>query len=120
MDGTAPEIVALWERGVEMMKAAGAVIVAGLVAAHQVRVALPADSPCRAPAECFRPTSRAMTACATGCACRARILHRDVLRTRRAAGFGKEVRRRVMIGTYVLSAGYYDAYYKKAQQVARR
>ena len=35
----------------------------------------------------------------------------------RGAGFGKEVRRRVMIGTYVLSAGYYDAYYKKAQQV---
>jgi aspartyl-tRNA(Asn)/glutamyl-tRNA(Gln) amidotransferase subunit A len=35
----------------------------------------------------------------------------------RAAGFGKEVRRRVLIGTYVLSAGYYDAYYLKAQQV---
>src|SRR6185503_13566819 len=35
----------------------------------------------------------------------------------RAAGFGKEVRRRVMIGTYVLSAGYYDAYYRKAQQI---
>ena len=35
----------------------------------------------------------------------------------RAAGFGQEVRRRIMIGTYVLSAGYYDAYYKKAQQV---
>ena len=35
----------------------------------------------------------------------------------RAEGFGKEVQRRVMIGTYVLSAGYYDAYYLKAQQV---
>jgi aspartyl-tRNA(Asn)/glutamyl-tRNA(Gln) amidotransferase subunit A len=35
----------------------------------------------------------------------------------RAAGFGKEVRRRVLIGTYVLSAGYYDAYYLKAQKV---
>src|SRR5207237_10211493 len=35
----------------------------------------------------------------------------------RAAGFGQEVRRRVMIGTYVLSAGYYDAYYLRAQQV---
>ena len=35
----------------------------------------------------------------------------------RGAGFGKEVRRRIMIGTYVLSAGYYDAYYKKAQQI---
>src|SRR6266498_3431520 len=37
--------------------------------------------------------------------------------SKRAAGFGKEVRRRVMIGTYVLSAGYYDAYYLRAQKV---
>jgi len=37
----------------------------------------------------------------------------------RSAGFGDEVRRRIMLGTYVLSAGYYDAYYKKAQQVRR-
>ena len=35
----------------------------------------------------------------------------------RAAGFGAEVRRRILIGTYVLSAGYYDAYYLKAQKV---
>ncbi len=34
----------------------------------------------------------------------------------RAAGFGKEVKRRIMIGTYVLSAGYYDAYYVRAQK----
>ena len=37
----------------------------------------------------------------------------------RAAGFGDEVQRRIMIGTYVLSAGYYDAYYLKAQKVRR-
>ena len=37
----------------------------------------------------------------------------------RAAGFGAEVRRRVLVGTYVLSAGYYDAYYRRAQQVRR-
>ena len=37
----------------------------------------------------------------------------------RSEGFGKEVKRRIMLGTYVLSAGYYDAYYKKAQQVRR-
>ena len=36
-----------------------------------------------------------------------------------AAGFGAEVKRRIMLGTYVLSAGYYDAYYRKAQQVVR-
>ena len=38
----------------------------------------------------------------------------------RAAGFGAEVQRRILIGTYVLSAGYYDAYYLKAQKVRRR
>ena len=37
----------------------------------------------------------------------------------RSAGFGKEVKRRIMVGTYVLSAGYYDAYYVKAQKVRR-
>jgi len=36
-----------------------------------------------------------------------------------SAGFGKEVKRRIMIGTYVLSAGYYDAYYRKAQKIRR-
>jgi aspartyl-tRNA(Asn)/glutamyl-tRNA(Gln) amidotransferase subunit A len=41
----------------------------------------------------------------------------DMYERTRAAGFGKEVRRRVMIGTYVLSAGYYDAYYLRAQKV---
>ena len=39
------------------------------------------------------------------------------MRTSRAEGFGKEVRRRIMIGTYVLSAGYYDAYYLRAQSL---
>jgi len=39
--------------------------------------------------------------------------------TTRASGFGKEVKRRIMIGTYVLSAGYYDAYYLKAQKIRR-
>src|SRR5206468_2476408 len=41
----------------------------------------------------------------------------DMYRNTRGAGFGVEVKRRIMLGTYVLSAGYYDAYYKKAQQV---
>lgn len=41
----------------------------------------------------------------------------DVYERSRSGGFGKEVKRRIMLGTYVLSAGYYDAYYKKAQQV---
>jgi aspartyl-tRNA(Asn)/glutamyl-tRNA(Gln) amidotransferase subunit A len=41
----------------------------------------------------------------------------DMYELTRAAGFGKEVKRRVMIGTYVLSAGYYDAYYLRAQRI---
>src|SRR5690606_9159745 len=41
----------------------------------------------------------------------------DMYEQTRAAGFGKEVKRRIMIGTYVLSAGYYDAYYLRAQKV---
>jgi aspartyl-tRNA(Asn)/glutamyl-tRNA(Gln) amidotransferase subunit A len=41
----------------------------------------------------------------------------DMYRNTRGAGFGTEVKRRIMLGTYVLSAGYYDAYYRKAQQV---
>src|SRR6185436_18823956 len=41
----------------------------------------------------------------------------DVYRETRGAGFGAEVKRRIMIGTFALRAGYYDAYYKKAQQV---
>ncbi len=41
----------------------------------------------------------------------------DMYKNTRGAGFGVEVKRRIMLGTYVLSAGYYDAYYKKAQKV---
>ena len=63
-----------------------------------------------------RPTSRAMTACATACACPG-ATSPACTRRRAPQGFGKEVRRRVMIGTYVLSAGYYDAYYLRAQKV---
>ena len=44
----------------------------------------------------------------------------DVYEQSRAQGFGEEVKRRILIGTYVLSAGYYDAYYLKAQKVRRR
>lgn len=43
----------------------------------------------------------------------------EMLRHTRSQGFGREVKRRIMLGTYVLSAGYYDAYYRKAQQVRR-
>ena len=42
---------------------------------------------------------------------------KDIFRNSRSEGFGEEVKRRIILGTYVLSSGYYDAYYKKAQQV---
>ena len=57
-----------------------------------------------------------MTACATGCAFRGDDIV-DMYEKTRAAGFGREVKRRILIGTYVLSAGYYDAYYLRAQKV---
>ena len=57
-----------------------------------------------------------MTACVSACASRATSLD-EMYENTRAEGFGAEVRRRILIGTYVLSAGYYDAYYLKAQKV---
>ena len=62
-------------------------------------------------------TSRATTACDMGFAPRARAILREMYEKTRSQGFGPEVKRRIMLGTYVLSAGYYDAYYLKAQQV---
>ena len=62
-------------------------------------------------------TSRASMACASGTAARTRAICNDLYRRSRGEGFGAEVKRRIMTGTYVLSAGYYDAYYLKAQRV---
>ena len=56
-----------------------------------------------------------MTACATASAPGRAI--GDLYEKSRAEGFGAEVRRRILIGTYVLSAGYYDAYYLRAQKL---
>ena len=63
-----------------------------------------------------RQTSHATTACATVSRRRSCSVARHVSKTR-DQGFGAEVKRRIMLGTYVLSAGYYDAYYLKAQKV---
>jgi aspartyl-tRNA(Asn)/glutamyl-tRNA(Gln) amidotransferase subunit A len=112
VEGTAPEIVALWEKGIEMMKAAGAVIVE--VSLPHTKYALPAYY-IVAPAECSSNLARY-----DGVRFGLRVPGKDLIemyQNTRGAGFGKEVRRRIMIGTYVLSAGYYDAYYKKAQQI---
>src|SRR6188474_1429702 len=111
-DGASPEVVTLWERGIEMMRAAGAHTVE--VSLPHTKYALPAYY-IVAPAECSSNLARY-----DGVRYGLRKPGKDLIDTyeeTRAAGFGAEVRRRILIGTYVLSAGYYDAYYIKAQQV---
>src|SRR5882757_9053573 len=110
--GMAAEIESLWRRGAEWLKDAGAEMVE--VSLPHTKYALPAYY-IVAPAEASSNLARY-----DGVRYGLRAPGRDIIdmyeRTR-AAGFGKEVRRRVMIGTYVLSAGYYDAYYLRAQKV---
>jgi aspartyl-tRNA(Asn)/glutamyl-tRNA(Gln) amidotransferase subunit A len=112
MPGMAAEIESLWERGAQWLKEAGAETVE--ISLPMTKYALPAYY-IVAPAEASSNLARY-----DGVRYGLRVPGRDVIdmyeRTR-AEGFGKEVRRRVMIGTYVLSAGYYDAYYLRAQKV---
>ncbi len=110
--GMAGEIETLWQRGAEWLKSAGAELVE--VSLPHTEYALPAYY-IVAPAEASSNLARY-----DGVRYGLRANGRDVIdmyeRTR-AEGFGKEVRRRIMIGTYVLSAGYYDDYYLRAQKV---
>ncbi len=110
--GMSEEIEALWRRGADWLKAAGAEIVD--VSLPHTKYALPAYY-IVAPAEASSNLARY-----DGVRYGVRVPGRDVTamyEKTRAAGFGREVRRRIMIGTYVLSAGYYDAYYLRAQKV---
>ncbi len=112
LEGTNPEILALWDQGIAWLREAGADVVEislphtkyGLAVYYIV-----------APAEASSNLARY-----DGVRFGARVDGHDLIdmyeRTR-AAGFGPEVKRRIMIGTYVLSHGYYDAYYLKAQKV---
>ncbi|MBV9240062.1 MAG: Asp-tRNA(Asn)/Glu-tRNA(Gln) amidotransferase subunit GatA [Xanthobacteraceae bacterium] len=112
VDGMGADVEALWERGADWLKESGAEIVA--VSLPHTRYALPAYY-IVAPAEASSNLARY-----DGVRYGLREPGRDVIdmyEHTRAAGFGKEVRRRIMIGTYVLSAGYYDAYYLRAQKV---
>jgi len=112
VDGMAPEIERLWAEGVAWLKAAGAEIVE--ISLPHTKYALPAYY-IVAPAEASSNLARY-----DGVRYGLRVPGRDIVdmyQKTRAEGFGKEVRRRVMIGTYVLSAGYYDAYYLRAQKV---
>ncbi len=111
-EGTAGEIVALWEKGKAWLKAAGATIVD--VSLPHTKYALPAYY-IIAPAEASSNLAR-YDGVRYGLRVEGQDLD-DMYKKTRAEGFGPEVRRRILIGAYVLSAGYYDAYYLKAQKV---
>jgi aspartyl-tRNA(Asn)/glutamyl-tRNA(Gln) amidotransferase subunit A len=112
IDAMAPEIDRLWEQGIEWLEAAGAEMVD--VSLPHTKYALPAYY-IVAPAEASSNLAR-YDGVRYGLRASARDIA-DMYQKSRAQGFGKEVRRRIMIGTYVLSAGYYDAYYLRAQKV---
>ncbi len=112
LDGMAPEIDKLWADGVEWLKRAGAQIVD--ISLPHTKYALPTYY-IIAPAEASSNLAR-YDGVRFGLRVPGESLDEQYENTR-AAGFGKEVRRRILIGTYVLSAGYYDAYYLKAQKV---
>ena len=115
MDGMPEEIEKLWAEGTEMLKAAGAKIVD--ISLPHTKYALPTYYVI-APAEAssnlarydgVRYGHRAKLAAGDGIT--------EMYEKTRAEGFGHEVQRRVMVGTYVLSAGFYDAYYNRARKV---
>ncbi|HUC69545.1 MAG TPA: Asp-tRNA(Asn)/Glu-tRNA(Gln) amidotransferase subunit GatA [Stellaceae bacterium] len=112
LDGMPAEIEALWQRGIDWVKAAGAEPVE--ISLPMTKYALPAYY-IIAPAEASSNLAR-YDGVRFGLRVPGGSLD-EMYENTRAAGFGPEVRRRVLIGTYVLSAGYYDAYYLKAQQV---
>jgi aspartyl-tRNA(Asn)/glutamyl-tRNA(Gln) amidotransferase subunit A len=112
LDGVPAEIETLWQQGIAWLRDAGAEMVD--VSLPHTKYALPAYY-IVAPAEASSNLARY-----DGVRYGLRKQGRDITEmyeNTRAAGFGKEVRRRVMIGTYVLSAGYFDAYYLRAQKV---
>jgi aspartyl-tRNA(Asn)/glutamyl-tRNA(Gln) amidotransferase subunit A len=111
-DGMSPEIEALWNKGAQWLKEQGAEIVE--ISLPHTKYALPAYY-IVAPAEASSNLARY-----DGVRYGLRVPGDDIVdmyENSRAAGFGLEVQRRIMIGTYVLSAGYYDAYYVRAQKI---
>ena len=113
-DGLNAEIAAVWDRGIEMLKARGADIVD--ISLPHTKYAL-ATYYIIAPAEASSNLAR-YDGLRYGLRVPGEHLDNMYINSR-TEGFGKEVKRRIMIGTYVLSAGYYDAYYLKAQKVRR-
>ena len=114
VEGMPPEIDALWQQGIAWMKDAGAEVIE--VSLPHTKYALPAYY-IIAPAEASSNLARY-----DGVRYGLRDLPeganlQDMYAATRAAGFGDEVKRRIMIGTYVLSAGFYDAYFTQASKV---
>lgn len=114
MDGTDADILGSWDKGIAWLKDAGAEIVD--ISLPHTKYALPAYY-IIAPAEASSNLARY-----DGVRYGLRDLPdgsglQDMYAATRAAGFGPEVRRRIMIGTYVLSAGFYDAYFTQAAKV---
>ena len=112
MDGMPEEIETLWQQGIAWLKAEGATV--RDISLPHTRYALPTYY-IIAPAEASSNLARY-----DGVKYGLRVAGKDITdmyELTRAKGFGREVKRRVMIGTYVLSAGYYDAYYVRAQKV---
>lgn len=112
VDGMPEEIEKLWQQGIAWLKDAGAEIVD--ISLPHTKYALPAYY-IVAPAEASSNLARY-----DGVRYGLRVPGKDIVEMyekSRAEGFGREVKRRIMIGTYVLSAGYYDAYYLQAQKV---
>lgn len=113
-EGLNAEIAAVWDKGIEMLKARGAEIVN--ISLPHTKYAL-ATYYIIAPAEASSNLAR-YDGLRYGLRVPGEHLDNMYINSR-SEGFGKEVKRRIMIGTYVLSAGYYDAYYLKAQKVRR-
>lgn len=114
VEGLDKEVAAYWDKAAEMLKARGAEIVE--VHLPHTQYALAAYY-IIAPAEASSNLAR-YDGLRFGNRVEGAHLD-DMYINSRTAGFGKEVKRRIMMGTYVLSAGYYDAYYLKAQKVRR-
>ena len=114
IDGISKEIIDLWDKGIEIVKSLGCEIKE--ISLPHTKYALPAYY-IIAPAEASSNLARY-----DGVRYGFRAEGKDLIEmyeNTRSLGFGDEVKRRILIGTYVLSSGYYDAYYLKAQKVRR-
>ncbi|HBM90934.1 MAG TPA: Asp-tRNA(Asn)/Glu-tRNA(Gln) amidotransferase GatCAB subunit A [Rhodospirillaceae bacterium] len=114
LEGLPKETESFWDRGAEMLRNAGAEIID--ISLPHTKYALPTYY-IIAPAEASSNLAR-YDGVRFGYRCAGETLD-EMYENTRGIGFGAEVRRRILMGTYVLSAGYYDAYYLKAQKVRR-